>query len=141
MIITVWHPAAEGERFAPDAFAGQIGQETAYRAADGTASLARVVAAEVVDGGAGVNLTIDVPDLVLPEPPRDRLSGVYFKEPPPYSFAAPGWSWVQEDDGPVDEGVRRLLADPVVREALRTWGRQHGVPGVAEEFPDDPPRM
>jgi hypothetical protein len=62
--VRFFQPAAAGERFALDAFDGQIGKRITFNAGDGNirwqVGWAVLVAAEIPEGGAGVWLTVDV---------------------------------------------------------------------------------
>lgn len=54
-------PAADGQRFAPHAFAASIGREVRVNILDRTVS-GTVVDAQVCDDGASVWLVVDVPE-------------------------------------------------------------------------------
>lgn len=55
-------PAGPGERFAPNAWDGNIGKEVPMRLPSGETRPARLVAAKVVDNGRGVDLTVELLD-------------------------------------------------------------------------------
>lgn len=82
MSFTFTMPAADGERFAPDAFANQIGHRTTVRAGDQTRE-AIVLRAEVAVDGRTAEVTVDA-DLseFVPLPPS---------QPGDFSFAREPW--------------------------------------------------
>ncbi|MFJ3826227.1 hypothetical protein [Streptomyces nodosus] len=65
MKMTVEQPAGDGERFAPDAFDSQVGQEVPVKTPDGTKT-GRVTGARVAADGQSVEIELDVPGLTLP---------------------------------------------------------------------------
>jgi hypothetical protein len=56
---TAWVPAAEGERFGPGAFDGQVGRATRLNFFGTAIGWATIVSAEVAGDGSGVTLTFD----------------------------------------------------------------------------------
>jgi hypothetical protein len=56
------HNAGEHERFAPEAFARQIGKEIPIKLNDERIATARIMGAEVIDDGRAVLLSCEVDD-------------------------------------------------------------------------------
>lgn len=58
--VIIGRDAEPGQRFAPDAFARQLGQDVPVHLPDGSTHTGRLIAAEVVEDGSRVEFTLEV---------------------------------------------------------------------------------
>lgn len=78
MQVSVVQGAPTGQRFSPDAFAGQLGRQVGLFSGDPAVSIgvATIVAAVVATDGTSVVLTMDLPGGVIGAPLGPQTGGV-----------------------------------------------------------------
>jgi hypothetical protein len=91
MRLRIRQRAGEHERFALDAFASQVGKTIRFNLDEDHSTAASVAAADVVDGGLAVLLTLDVPDDAIPmdHPLRPDVGRMSFGWQPPAKTTKP----------------------------------------------------
>ena len=66
-VTMVWQPAPENTRYAPGCFDSSIGKRVPFKVNGVRAASCKLLAAEVVDEGAAVLLTLELPETVRRE--------------------------------------------------------------------------